>query len=148
MAGLSKNAKELGSVDSDGVGPRPLAENLGHESEHETVTICRDEEHLSDLAPAGYSVGSFFFHLQLVADGDNFRLNVWVINVELTKTAKGFQCLFVFPLDRVESRSFGNGKGNKKEDTKLKTLATDTQSTDACTDLANPMCAICGRTHW
>ena len=93
-------------------------------------------------------MGSFFFHLQLVADGDNFRLNVWVINVELTKTAKGFQCLFVFPLDRVESRSFGNGKGNKKEDTKLKTLATDTQSTDACTDLANPMCAICGRTHW
>ncbi|KAI6764939.1 hypothetical protein HG531_012038 [Fusarium graminearum] len=52
LTGLSEDTKELDSIDGDCASSRPLAKELSHETQHKTISVSRDGEQFTKLAPS------------------------------------------------------------------------------------------------
>ena len=70
----------LQRIYSNTVGARPLAEDLGHDSEHNPKQVRLDCEKLAEWTRARGAHGSFTFAIELVIDVDDFAGHVRVFS--------------------------------------------------------------------
>lgn len=76
---LAERGEELGRVDGDGAGSGPLAEQLRHDAEHESIPVGGDHDQLTELAPSRRAHGRLPFTLELLTDVQQLVLDKGVV---------------------------------------------------------------------
>lgn len=116
LSSLAQGCKELGGVDGDGARSGPLAQQLRHDAEHETISVGGDHDKLAELAPSRCAHGCLSFTLKLLANVQELVLNERVVFGKLSENAEVLEGLLVSALHGEPSRGLVDGEGEDEEE--------------------------------
>lgn len=112
----AKKAEQIGSVEGDGTGARPLREELNHGGQVESVQVAGNGEHLLELAHDADTLGGLELMVQSSLNGGDMSDNVLALDGLLAKTGQDGGGLVWLALLDEEARRLGLEEAEDEDD--------------------------------